>query len=774
MALKLFFRHLFTSIRRRPAQPLLLIVVIALAVTVCITAQDLKTYMTENYFTGVAAEYGEADFVVNVSSASSMRFMFAAEAEKELGDGASVCGTYGLPFFCGEDRTFVYGVATEFAAANEMFDFSFYEVTDLYESDLGKCVFVTESFAREQNLGTGSKIRLDLLGYSAEFTVYGLSKYPFMGFYDMMIDIAAVVDKLAEQSAFIAVTKEDFCPSSSLYVSCDEDKYDETFLALETLYNDMNLTCVNTQGAHGLNAMESIVFLIVLVTVLFAVAVIYCCFNILTEQRKEENMLFAGVGAKPYMLNLISVAEMFLYWLVGGVIGIFASYGVTSVVIKAADLKYCTQAFQVDAILIAVFVVLAASEASMCLYILMERLKKKARRKEKKEMDKRKVQKVLLWVLPVLAAVLIVTTCLVPNDDKIYFGVSAFVILMFMSFYIGKIIFKAVAEKIGSGTKFSIPVRYGIKNAARVESLGNTSGLTALFLLVIVTVTTVIMYGEVSNNRFATMLSGEYMVLNAPSSCVEKLKKVDGVNDVHTVYQEFVPYLPEDGEKETSITVLSASDIDAFSGSLRIPDLPKGEEVYICKFFAPQLGLEIGDEVVLKIGGVEHKLRFTKELEVNGYLFMIDAEYLGIPMNYITVETKPGYSSEKVYENCMEALAFDSVTVIESGSFQEGIIESNESYLLCAYLMSIFLLIFAVIGSADSIVASNRSRRDEFRCYESAGMSKKDVRKMKAGEMAYSFIVGILVMLTVVALLLLLLYEICLSFYMDMTYIIPL
>jgi ABC-type antimicrobial peptide transport system permease subunit len=54
-------------------------------------------------------------------------------------------------------------------------------------------------------------------------------------------------------------------------------------------------------------------------------------------------------------------------------------------------------------------------------------------------------------------------------------------------------------------------------------------------------------------------------------------------------------------------------------------------------------------------------------------------------------------------------------------------------------------VLFAVIGILDNLIASYRSRKEEFSLFVSAGMSKNKVRKMILCEISYLIIFGIIV-----------------------------
>ena len=101
--MRLFFKHLAESIKRKPAQPLVLIATIAIAVGVCIMSFGLNDCFAEESRLSKNAEYGSSDIKVDLNGNSKSRFMFTDDVERLLGDGVTVAGVFELPMFLGEE-----------------------------------------------------------------------------------------------------------------------------------------------------------------------------------------------------------------------------------------------------------------------------------------------------------------------------------------------------------------------------------------------------------------------------------------------------------------------------------------------------------------------------------------------------------------------------------------------------------------------------------------------------------------------------------------------
>ena len=100
--MRLFFKHFFRSILRRPLQPFILIFTLMLSVAVSVMALTIDDAFADETKAKQAAQYGTADITVTLNGTASSRFMFAQDAQKLLGDRAKVAGCYELPLFFGE------------------------------------------------------------------------------------------------------------------------------------------------------------------------------------------------------------------------------------------------------------------------------------------------------------------------------------------------------------------------------------------------------------------------------------------------------------------------------------------------------------------------------------------------------------------------------------------------------------------------------------------------------------------------------------------------
>ena len=109
--MKLFFKHLIRSIGKRPLQPIIIILTIALSFLVCASALTIKSSLSDEMSKMNEASYGSSDIVIKLNSNSKSRFMFDTEAERVLNGKANAVGTYELIFLLNGESTMARAVA---------------------------------------------------------------------------------------------------------------------------------------------------------------------------------------------------------------------------------------------------------------------------------------------------------------------------------------------------------------------------------------------------------------------------------------------------------------------------------------------------------------------------------------------------------------------------------------------------------------------------------------------------------------------------------------
>jgi len=757
MAIGIFLKHLFTGIRRRPAQPILLIIVMSLAITVCMIALDIGSYLSENTNGQIEETYGTADYAVIVSSVSNSRFILADDAKALLPEGVDSCGVYGLPTFVGDEQIFAEGAATIFEDANKIFNFYFIEYTPIKREEISHCVYITKDFAEEHNFTLGSKMKISILGYSREYTVCGIASKYFMAKYDLMVDTSSLVEMISNDSIFLN-SLEGFCPCSQYFI--DLNGMDVSVLEpLQEYYSYMSVQSSDDSGGAGLQQLDQVISIMEVFSVFFITIVIYCCFHVLSSQRNEENLLFDAAGCNRYSLDLLSAFELFLYWAIGMIVGTLLTFPVAEKFIAACDFRYTEVSFHLYNFLLAGLLALGAAEFSLCLSVIVRKTQKKSIREKEKESAVKtendnvkpverktaytiltsKGMKIAFYVVLAVVGVVATIFASISNYDNQRFvcSIVGFFALTFFAFFFGRFLQKEGARALSKSKRISIPFRYALKNSYAVGLLGNISGIFCILLIVFMVLTIAVSTGNRAIEKQTHFIKCDYLVINASEGATQNLSELDGIEGAYKMFNEYVDIA---GKK---IMVVSADSADAFHSYTRIDSIPEGNNAYLCGMYLEDTGLTVGEDFEIFFGNKSYTLHLQKTIDYVGNFLVINSDYFDLPCNYIGVRAVDGWDLDLVYEAISSELMFESASIVETSEFNRKQLSSSISFTNCGYFIMFFTLIFSPIGIGDTIVASYKSRKNQFFCYYTAGMSKSGLRKMKLYETAFALLAGL-------------------------------
>jgi len=761
VAKKIFFKHLRTSIRRRPFQPFLLTLVIAFAVASCIAILNIQDGIRSELRYTNDLQIGTCDYRVDANVVSEKRFFLVDEARESLSDLADVCGILGMPLVT-EDDVVVTGCFTEFSEVGKIFPLYLTDTVRITEEELASSCLLSKNAADSLHLTVGDTLTVSVLGKEKRLTVFGIAQYDFLDAYGVLMDCSVFLSALSDNSCYLSLIAYQFPLSNSLFVKAKEN-VDTEFLGtkLQELYPDSTVEPRANIEVY-MFASSKMFVLMVLITVLFVGLVIYCCCNILSVQRQEETSLLQCVGSPTVFLALISAAEMALYAFVGGGIGYLLSLPVDTILLRSCDLSHITPSSHVGNAVLSVGLIFCASECSLCLQLVTAALQKKRYRTKKKVKKERSFLSVICIVLFSLYIVCLLITVNVKDVDKWYSGLGMVLFIFLFLFFFGKQAARFFPTFFLKFTKKPSSA-YAFKNIRHIPTLKNTMGITTLFFTVMFIIVFLLVACTRGTSFFREYLHTDYIVMDSSVSD-ESLAETDGIADVYHVLSEDVPY------EDWLLTLTAADSADVFGERTEITDLPSDDHAFIGKTIADHFCLQEGEYFTVQIGDRSLNLYYEKSIPINGRIVIIDAEYWGIPYSYRTVIGQEGYDEKQIYDNLMTTLSGNIAYVIKSANVMDAILGANRYYVPCGTFVLIVISIFSVIGIGNNIASSYRSRREEFYSYSIAGMSQSELKKMKGKEIAYTFLIGFTIFLIFVSLAVLAVYYTGLGFLLNIMF----
>ncbi len=758
MSRKIFFKHLFASIRKRPFQPFLLTIVIAFAVASCIGILNVQDGIQSELKYKNDLSVGICDFRVDSNIVSSSRFFLVDEAKKELNDLADVCGVLAMPLNTTNDEL-VVGCVTEFSEVTKTFPLYLLDTVQIPEKELSSACLITQEKADSLHLSVGSTLTVSVLGIPKTLTVYGIARYSFLDSYDIMLDSSSFLSVLADTSLYLALSDYQFPLSNSLYVKAKEGTNIETLeTKLHELYRDKTISPRENIEVY-MFASSKLFIIMVLITMLFVGLVIYCCCNILSMQRQEETFLLECVGAQPSRLGLVSALEMAIYAAVGSILGCLLSLPIDKILLNSCELIHITPTFHVDNVVLSVVLIFLAAECSLGLQLATSAWQKHRRRTKKTIKKYRSFLPTICIVLFSLYIVFLIITVNTVDYYKWHPGMGMLSCIFLLLFFFGKEASQIFPTLFIKFSKKPSSV-YAFKNIRHIATLKNTMGITTLFYSVLFVISFLLIVCSRSISFFKEFTPIDYIVMYSTMPD-EELLSTEGVDGVYHAIEENVPY------KDTLMCIMATDSTEYFGERTGITELPKGDRAFICKNFADQYCIRKGEYFSVSIGDRTLTLFYEKDLEFNGSVVLIDADYWNLPCSYRLVNGAEGYDKAALHDNLMNTLSGNIAFVLKASESMDAILGANRYYIPCGTFILVVLSLFSAIGMSDNVASSYRSRQEEFYSYTVAGMSRAELKKMKRKEIFFTYCIGFLIFILLLSAVIYAVYLTALGFMMN-------
>lgn len=747
--MKLFFKHLLRSIKKRPLQPIILMLTITLSLIVCSVSVLLGDYFLKEVDLEQTAHYGNADIEISIDSKTKSRFMFSKTVKEVLGDQVKAVGRYEAPMFIDGKNGAVSGVAVNFDEIGDIFDIEFLDYGEVRENTVNKTAFISERFHLAQGLNVGDKLKVKTFGENAEYTVQGIMKTSAFADCDVLVSISSIMRLLSKNSLAVSALGEDFLPCNTIYVNVGNKDVDDCINLIKSHREFNDKSVVEVKGivakTTSVEALSLISGVLVVVSCIASAAVTFSCLYILSSERTEENQTFYIIGAKKRHLNLLQYAETVLYWLVGVVISNAVISPIMRLVVDAVGFNYVSYSFSIGAALKSGGAILLSSLITVTAFITLS-----GKTKKKRSLGKFAI------ILSALITALMLCYLVIPSKWKLTWSITCNLLVVLLVIVASPIAFTKATAKIErlidkravsrGGIKHPT-IYYGVKNVKNVKVMHNTARLAAITTALVMIILIVLLSTGKTVASNSDYLSGSYAVVNATDRCYEKVMEKDSVKAAYTVGS--FSFENEYGEMQ----MLSVSDLSAFNPNMEIERLPEGNEVYLSKGAQREYGVDIGDEIVFYMADEEYVLKYAGTFETNVHMAIFDSTEFNLERNMLFVVGEDDVTEDQLYADVSAAVALEMSTVIDAREFIQSRIRIGKIFYNGVKILFPVIVGFVIIGIVDNLLESYRTRKDEFELYSLAGMSKKQIRRVKAVELIITFGLGIIVGLAVSALI---------------------
>jgi ABC-type multidrug transport system fused ATPase/permease subunit len=736
--MKLLLKHIFRSVGKKPLQPIIIVLTLALAMATSIFAFTVASTMQDEIDAAQAAKYGNAHFMVTVGNTSASRFLFADDVTDVL-EGAKAVGCYELPLILqGTDATTI-GVATEFERFCDVFDLSFAQYGKVTEGSLGDVAFISQAFSQKYNLGVGDTLAVETMGYAKTYRIEGIATLPFLASYDVMVDISSVVRIFASNSLLFSAIGEDFKPCNKVYVNVHGCEDLDRFEAVELLKEDPrfegkrfdDLVALEIRQANY-PVLKVIIGFAVGLSALLSAVVVFCCFYILANERTEENQALVYAGAGPKLLWGMQYAEAALYWLLGVPLGTLLAIPVIRLIPHFVGLQYIEPTVKPSAVLKSALILLAVCALTTAFFIVVGGRMRKA--------GAAHTTLPIRWVLylSLLVAALLGIMYFVPAEPRLVVFVFALGALVALVFATTPIVIRGVAsaweKKYKRSQKSSaIALRYALKNVCSLKLLHNIARLCALIVIIVLVIGIVFISVGAQVQNFNHIFEADYTVLNATERAYQKTQTCQSAQTVYRAYMT----------QSSWGMVVSADDLSAFAEWMTVDRQLKGNEMIVSRGTAHTHNLKVGDTLAMDLEGVKFEFEVVKIANVCANYLAINCEDVGIPYNMLLVKGEEGVSKATLLNDLSQATASELAPISEVNTLLGRFISAVQTYIDAGKILLVVFIIFSLIGMIDISYESLRARREEFELYRLAGMSRKDLRRMKIAELTVTVLFGL-------------------------------
>lgn len=734
--MNLIFKHTVRSVRNKPLKSLIVILILTVATVMTAFSYEALAALGREEAARNESTFDNADIVVT-SNGSSANVIAKKYFDDFLEEGDVISGYYTLPFFDGDGQS-VLGAATDFYGIDEIFNISFTEYSGIKASEIDSCILVSSRYAREKSLTTGQKTEYTFFGEKLEYTVCGISEYPFFGSYDFIINMTGIMNIMTSKISYLAVFDEsDFLFSSAYIRLADPSRAEALKESMENgAYGNFVYTVRDEMKNRGFDYSILYLIFVVMALLVFAIASVlaYNAFNTILAERSDQHAAFALAGTDAGRITLGFAVETAVYTVIASLVGFALTAGLVRVFEGVLDFIFTSLEFSWKGMLCAFVGEVAVGTAVVA--AMSRNLRADALRREKKYSFLPAV--VSLCVIAVGIIVLLV----IPAEYNCYAAIiTTSAVMVFTITVLPALMTRCLScEKARKRPVRSVPFLYARKNLSAVAELKNVCSMIGVITVAVIGLSVCIGYGyrqyEVSQSFFEC----DYVIVNSSEQDIEKIKALDGVDAVSSFYSA------EASIGDKNALFVSIEDVSFVGRDLQLRSLPKGNRLIISQPAAELYGVENGGTLTLEIDGKE--ISFVAEYNyVNvGYIVFFDASYADIGTKSYLIRAEDGKEKEVLKEIVAEtegkAVYVDDVkSVLDKTRRRAFIFISAISVFFWLNLAG------AAIGVINVIASSYMKRKEEFRAYSLCGMSRKDLTAMKISEIMLAVCLSVAVAL---------------------------
>lgn len=756
--MKIVLKHILRNIKEHKIRSLLIIVALSIATTVLILNLTLPDEIILKIHETLRSVYGETDISVSTVEPFNQNELNIGEEkietvgmsmiELEKKNGNAI-GIYGFNIedakkmkIIGDDLPLLQ--QNEVAVSKKVADKSGYDEGDYIDVKYEDKDYKLKIVKIVENKGVASiKIDNDL----------------FLASMKTVNDIKGI-DENRYEHLYIDVLDDDKINDVKEYIKDNNENY-----IVERLVDPDAIR----EEASFINYIMILIFAMATIMIFFVISSLN---KIILAERFPVIGTFRSVGANKGKMNFILVLENAMYGLVAGCIGSFVGCllngKAASLFINFEGVEMTKESSSISPKLLIIGIVFAVL---LQVFITIRAIIKTNRKPIKdiifNTQNTRykisKVKNVLGVVLIILAFVL----NSINNKTNIVLTLIALVSFIVGTANIVPIVIRGItlgihklAKKIGFAT-----CNIASKNIGYNKMIVSSSRLIVVAVSLMLTIITVSSSFTNMINSFRFVTDGYDIIVsgvNKTAENYEKLKNIDGVEDVQYMYyfaDENTTY--NDGKKFKSYPVMYGADKQVSyikEYDYKIEDL-KYDEILVDEKFAEKNDIEINDKLKIKFDTIKKEIEYKVVGFVNSTYFSVQRDTIIVNLeNFIEnltdkpVQVQIKCSDDTDLEEMKDKVEKEIKEVgLKIQTVEEFLQEQSEqigSIMSMFYVIIGLAIVLSFIGIINNQIIGFMQRKRELAVLNSTCMSKKQIRKMLILETAIAnFIACILAIL---------------------------
>lgn len=737
--MKIVLKHILKNIWEKKGRSLLIILSLIIATTVFVLNLTMPNELVLKIQETLRSIYGETDLGIQTVEPFSIKDLNVGEEK------INHVGLSELEITINDKQAIVFGLDIDRTKEMKMLGA---DVPNLNKNE----VVINQEQADEHGYKEGDLLKFIIEDQNYEFKIVKIVSKKGLNSLDI------------EYPVFIANLE-----TVNTIKNIDTEKYDTLYIDVKNNDNAKSFTeyvkennenYIVDELANVESIKEQTSFVTYILMMIFAMATIMIFFvvsslnNVIIAERMPVIGTFRSVGATKGKMNFILILENAVYGLIGGLIGVFAGYGINSkvaslfITTNGVELTSKTSQMEISTMLIGVaFAVLLEILISIKAIL-------RANKKQIKDIifDVQSTRYVIKRTSVILGIILVAISFLINYINKDVNMLPTLVSIIFLIVGIANLvpiiiriiglILAKIFKKIGWGTGV-----IACKNIGYNKMIISSSRLIVVAVSIILAILTVsVSYTELFTSFKYTVDDYDIVVENVTKTAEEynKLLEVEDVKKVNYMYfYGDMDTTYNNGKKFNIVpTIMGQEESRKYIKELdyKIEDL-KENEVVIDEKYAERNNLKVNDIIKIKWGTLNKELELKIVGLVNSAYFSTNRNVIVMNLDTFTgnitdipmlvgMEAEEEADLEKLKENIEEKLKEIGVKVSTVDEYLENQKEQVDGIMSLFYIIIGLAVILSFIGIINNQIICFIQRRKELAILNSTCMTKTQLKRM--------------------------------------------